>query len=419
MNVNFIIKNIKDRKNNKTTSFEINGYIMNINDFYNKRSINGEFINLEMPIKGSYDKYFRNGVLNINKTIYENNYILIKIDSSSHSFEDEIIIEILAMSKKDGNYIMPINNYITDIYDSSENKSYQIIFDEEDDLKNKEIMVEFIPDCNRVTIDNEDKSIKMQNIYDNNGLVQKFRVTGFNDNFILKVKVPQDISHVTYIIKYYFSEGQKEQNYKLNKEFSKKIVNQKNDIIFEFNKLEITNNNNNTIDREMLFKIYGFLYTDENDIKNELFNSSNNIQERIFKNYTFIPNDTNFSLYFSDFKSKSKNCYIFNLRIKIIVSESGYAFNEHFLIYTLPVNLEKELKVIKSLTLSLIIILSLLVFVIFIIIIFSIGLIKLKKKNTNLKEKVLSTSFASGKIDENIIEKDNSKKDDNNVDMFI
>ena len=66
MNVHFIIKNIKDKKGNKTTSFEINGYIMNEYDFYNKRSINGEFINLEKPIRGLYDICFRNGVLNIN-----------------------------------------------------------------------------------------------------------------------------------------------------------------------------------------------------------------------------------------------------------------------------------------------------------------------------------------------------------------
>ena len=322
------------------------------------------------------------------------------------------------MSKKDGNYILPINNYITDIYDSTENKSYQIILDEEEELKNKEIMVEFIPDCSRITIDKEDKSIKVQNIYDNNGFVQKFRVIGFKDNFILKVKVPQDISYAIYIIKYYFSKEQKEQNYKLNKQFKKKKVNQKNDIIFEFNKFEITNNNNNTINRHMLFKIYGFLYSDENDIK-KYFNSSNIIQENIFKNHTFIQNDKNFSLYFSDVKSKYKNSYIFNLQIKIIVSEIGYSFNENFLIYTLPVNLEEELK--GELTLTWIIIISSLVLVIIIIIIiFSIGLIKLKKKNTNLKERVLSTSFTSGKIDEDIIEKDKSKKDEEDKEnMFV
>ena len=35
------------------------------------------------------------------------------------------------MIKNDCNYILPINNFITDSYDSSENKSYKIIVDEE------------------------------------------------------------------------------------------------------------------------------------------------------------------------------------------------------------------------------------------------------------------------------------------------
>ena len=82
MNIHFIIKNINDKERNETTYFEINGYIMNENDFKNKRSITGEFIDLKNPIMGSYDICFRNGILNINRTINENNYILIKINGN-------------------------------------------------------------------------------------------------------------------------------------------------------------------------------------------------------------------------------------------------------------------------------------------------------------------------------------------------
>ena len=417
MNIHFIIKNINDKERNETTYFEINGYIMNENDFKNKRSITGEFIDLKNPIMGSYDICFRNGILNINRTINENNYILIKIDSSSHLNEDTILMEILTMSKVDDYYTLPINYYLTDIYDSTEDKNYKIIIDEKN-FKNKEILIDFITDCSRIIIDKENNSINMINISDNKGNVQNYRIIGASDDFILKVKVPQDISYGTFIIRYYFTQQQNETNYKLNKNFHIMKGNKENDIILEFDKFEIENNNKDTIERKILFKIYGFLYQDENDIKNESFNSSKAIQEKIYKNQALIQKDTNFSLYFSGVKSNNNNNYIFNLYLKIIVFEGKNLFNEQFLVYTLPVNLKKELKG-KFPKIWIIIISSLVLIIIIIIIIFTIGLIKLKKKNTNLKEKVLSVSFTTEKIDEDIIEKDNCKKDEDIENAFI
>ena len=409
MNIHFIIKNRKDKERNETTFFEINGYILNESDFNNKRSINGEFIDLKNPISGSYDICFRNGILNINRTIDKGNYVLIKIDSSSHLIEDEIIIEILTMSKIDGNYILPINYYLTDKYDSTEVKRYKIIIDEEE--KYREILVEFIPDCSRVTLGNESNSFNMENITDNNGIAQKYRISGFSDDFILKLKVPKDISYGNHIIRYYFTEKQKEFKYELNKKFTKRKVNDV-DIIFEFNKLEIINNYNYTTEEKIIFKIYGFLYSDEIDIKNEFFNSSKETPGKISKSQIFIQKDTNFSLYFSNVKSIISNNYKFYLQMKIIVYVGENLFNEHFLIYTLPVNLEKELD--KKLTI-IIISLILLVLLVIIIIIFTIGLVQLKKKNSNLKKEVLSITFSSEKIDENedILEKANTRKSEN------
>jgi hypothetical protein len=103
---------------------------MNESTFNNKRSINGEFIDLKDPIRGSYDICFRNGILNINRTINVSDYVLIKVDSSSHLNEDTILMEILTMSKVDDYYTLPINYYLTDIYDSTEDKNYKIIIDE-------------------------------------------------------------------------------------------------------------------------------------------------------------------------------------------------------------------------------------------------------------------------------------------------
>jgi hypothetical protein len=343
---------------------------------------------------------------------------LIKIDSSSHLIEDDIIMEILTMANKDGNYILPINNYITDIYDSTEDKKYKIIVDEEDFKKNDEILVEFIPDCNRITIDKDDKSIIMKNITDNNGIVQKFRIKKFNNDFTLKVIVPKDISFGNYIIRYYFTEEEREQYYKLNKIFTKIKGNQKNDIILKFNKFEITNNNNNAIKGKLFFKIYGFLYEDENEIKNVFINSSQTFKEKIFKNYTFIQKDSDFSLYFSRVKSKNKN-NLFNLQMKIVVFLIDNIFNEEFFVYKLPVNLDEELK--EEFPLIWVLIISSLALVIIIIIIgFTIGYIKLKNKNSNLKEKVLAISFTSGTIDDEIAKKKSmSRSDEDYENTFI
>ena len=89
---------------NISAFLDISGYIMNENDFNVKRNINDEFIGLKNPIKGSYDPCFRIGILNINNIIKKGDYILIKIDSYSPLIFDKILIEIITLLRKDGNY---------------------------------------------------------------------------------------------------------------------------------------------------------------------------------------------------------------------------------------------------------------------------------------------------------------------------
>ena len=342
---------------------------------------------------------------------------MIEIDYSSYLDEDHLILmEIITMSNKGGIYILPVNNYITDIYDSTEEKRYTIIVEEEDFQNNDEILVEFIPDCNRITLDRDNKSIAM-NATDSDGIIQKYRITGFSDDFTLKVKVPQDISYGNYIIRYYFIKKTEEMNYKLNKKFTKIKGNQKNDIILKFDKIQITNFNNNTIKEKIYFKIYGFLYIDENDIKSEFINSSITSQKKIFKAYTYIQKDNNFSLYFSKVKRYNKK-KLFKLQMKIVSIDEEKMSNEEFFVYTLPVIIEGESKVEFPLK-WVIIISSLVLVIIIIIIIFTIGYIKMKKSNTNLKEKVLAISFTSEKIDEEISEISSSKNDENYENIFI
>ena len=400
---------------NRTPFFDINGYIMNESDFNAIKNINEEFIGLKNPIKGSYDMSFKNGILNINNTIKKGDYILIKIDSYSPLIYDKILIEIIAMLKKDNNYILPINSYIADIYDSSENKSYKIIIDE--GVENQTILVEFIPDNSRITIrkfgENKANKGNMKNITSNNGIVQKYRIYDFNDDFIFKVDIPHEISYANYILRYYYTYEEKEEHYLLDKKYNKTVEN-KDDISLEFNLIKIPNITNKTI----YFKIFGILYKNENDIKNEFINSSHTINKNIIKNQTVTISNLRFKLYFSNIKNFADKKYLFNLQIKIVIENE--IFNEDFYMYDLSINLEDEFG--RKFPLFWIIIIFVSAFVIlFIITILLIGMIKLKKNNNNLQDKVLGISFASGKIDEDIIvEKSfDSKKDEDKENTFV
>lgn len=202
--------------------------------------------------------------------------------------------------------------------------------------------------------------------------------------------------------------------FKLNKVFTKKKGNKKNDIILEFNELEIING---TRDKKIAFKINGFIYRSENDIKNEFINTSETLNENVIRSFAYSRNNS-FNLYFSNIDIMSNgNNYQFNLQVNLIAEEN--LFNDEFYVFRLPINLKEELKN-ETNYLWLIIVSSIIFIVILIIILFTIKIIKLKKNNIFLKEKVLATSFSSDKIDENILEKNLTiKNDENNENIFI
>jgi len=436
INVHYRIKIANSTDKNKQVLFTIYGYILNENEFINKRNLNGEFIDLENPYSGTYDINFRIGFLNINKKIKKGEYIVIEIDSYDN-INEEILLEILSMSKKDEYSILPVNSYIADIYQST-GKNYKIIIDEEDRI-NKSILVEFIPDCSNMTIkENKDKvkdnlndKMSITNISVSNETVQKYRISNFSNDFILKVDAPKNISYGNYIIRYYFTKIEDEEYYQLNYTSIKKKSNNTNDIILEFNELklisnkgEIINNNNDNS-----FYIYGFLYSKENDIKNEFINSPDIDPKYICQNFKYLNKISNFSLYFSDIKNPEINDtnFIFYLYIKIYVHKKNNMFNEEFYVYTIPIDLRNELEIKgveekkSSSQMLWIIISALLGFLVIMTIITCIIIVtKLKKNNSNLKEKVLSISFSSGKIDDEIAEsQNNSKKDEDYESTFI
>ena len=281
-------------------------------------------------------------------------------------------------------------------------------------------MVEFIPDNSRITLkkydENDTNRIIMEDITDDNRIVkksiQKYRITDFNDNFILKLDVPKEISYTNYILRYYYTEKQKEEYYSLNENF-KSIIKNNDDIILEFNLLQIPAIINKTI----YFRMFGILYKNEIDIRNEFINSSETINKNIIKNQTFTINNLNFKLYFSNINNIAHKNYVFNLQLKIVIESE--AINEDLYMIKLEMNLEKEFG--EKFPLLWIITISLSVLIIIIIIaVLAIGMIKLKMNNNNLQKKVLATSFTSDKINEDIIEKSiDFKRDEDKDDAFI
>ena len=400
ININFRIINFKYDH----TTFEIKGYLANDTDanFQNKS---------ETYFYGSYDMHFKIGILNIKNYNYSK-YILIEIDSSSKVLDDSLLIEILAMSKTNKPYSsLPINKYIADIYNSNENKEYLIKINKKY-IEDKNISVEFIPNCKEMKLESDTKLSLEKNI--NYSIVQKYRMIEHKDKITLKVNASQNISNCYYLLRYhYYSKMQKEIKYNFNKKYNINKGENKNDIIIDFNGIEIINNKDKI---EMSFEIYGLLYKYENDIKNAFMNSSS--QNEIARAQIKLKkkNDFKFSLSFNDIKTFDDFDYKYYLQIKIYSRERSNLFIDEFLMYRLEIDLADIFKN-KRLFIIFIILISAIVII---IIIFIIIIFFMKKKNTNLKEKVLATSFTSEKINENILDKnEKSSKDEDKENVFI
>jgi len=208
IDINFRIINLKDENN-----IFINGYM--IDNEALERKLNGEFIELKDTIIGNYDKSFKNGLLQINETIinkyFKNNerdikndkteYLLIKIDGE-HYISNSLSVEIIAMSKNNGNYLVPVNQYIMG-YQIINNIKYLI---KNDIIKNNNnnIVIEFSPNYKdiRLTFDNltEIPTYK-ENIITS---TQKYKINTNNKEIYLKINKPEKIINGNYLFRYYF-----------------------------------------------------------------------------------------------------------------------------------------------------------------------------------------------------------------------
>ena len=252
IDINFRIINIEDT--NTTTDIIINGYILNQTTF--KRRLNGDFSELKDSIIGKYDKISKNGILQINEAHVnkyfknveddkKNNiikYILIEIDGKNF-INSSLSVEIIAMSKNNGNYFVPVNQYIMG-YRAFNNINYLIKNYTTDN--NTDIIIDFSPNYKDIKL-NFDKSTKILTCKEDiiNG-IQKYRINTKNKEIILNINKPERILNGNYLFRYYYLKNDDEFEYKFDQlSYIKRKINDednKADICLEFNKFEIYHN---------------------------------------------------------------------------------------------------------------------------------------------------------------------------------
>jgi len=436
IDINFRIINIEDT--NTTTDIIINGYILNQTTF--KRRLNGDFSELKDSIIGKYDKISKNGILQINeahvnkyfKNIEGDNknnikkYILIEINGKNY-INCSLSVEIITMSKNNGNYLIPVNQYIIG-YRTFNNINY-LIKNYTDN--NTDIIIEFSPNYQDIKL-NFSKSTKILTYKEDiiNG-IQKYRINTNNKEIILNIAKPEGILDGNYLFRYYYLKNNDEFEYKLDQYsyIKRKIKDEdsKADICLEFNKFEIYHNKtlisydisnikgneiNNEIKNGIRLKIYGFLYKKEN-INNEMLNTSAFISSEFsYENNTEINYSDNnkFEICFNNIYKKD---FIYDMQIKINIAFNKKFFKEDSIVYTLPVDFTEEFKKnqndnINSSSNNTFFI-FLIIIIILILLVFIFLYFKQKKKTKILEELTNSSSISLNSIDEEKL-RENSKE---------
>ena len=437
IDINFRILNIKD--SNEPSDISINGYILNRNNL--NRHKRGEFIELKEPIIGKYDKWSKNGFFQINNTIInkyfkENNsesrnspndnmeFVLIKIDGE-HYTSFSMSIETIAISKVNQNYLIPINQYIISYFNSLNNTSY--LFKNEKNI-NEEMIIEFSPNYEDIKlIFNESMKTSIQEMNSTTG-VQKYKITNNSKDIILNVSTSHRTLDSNYLLRYYFINNSQEDEfeYKLDKHFimNRHLEKEKDNYAFsfEFNKSEIYLNKKliDGSEKDIKLQIYGFLFKEEKNNK-EILNTSAIISsiptdedqiEVVYKN------NTNFVLKFYNISKTYKK---YTLQIKINIKINDYFFNEKFFVYSMPIDLSESLKVkLENFLIQNYIILIAILSLLIITLIFIILYCRIKKKNNNLKNELLSISFSSDKNeDDDILLEERNPTIRNSINPFV
>ena len=393
-----------------TTIFGIEGYKSDYEIIEKKKK--GVFIDLVNPIIGDYDIVTKTGLLQVNKENNEiGNYLLIKIKKINQYLNSNINIQIISLNKDNNDYILPINQYITGRLKYNQEKIYSIQISEWDKINLDTILIEFSSNYDDLKLEILGGSNNITNNTENG--IKKYRIINLKNDIKIKISNLNNIKDINYIIRYLGTVSEYEYKYKFNnkkytiykiKENSNQTVNFK----FKFENIKINSMGKDVIREGIVFKIYSSLFLDEKIKNKELLDSIATLSsEPSFTNITLAKyEDNEFNIYFNNIERDYYN-YILQIKVHVIIKDNF--LNEDFLVYKMPIDLKKYLK--KRNYSVIIIFISFLVIIITIIIVFCIIYNRLKKKNMDLKEKVLTTSFICR---ESEISQEENKDNDNN-----
>ena len=121
------------------------------------------------------------------------------------------------------------------------------------------------------------------------------------------------------------------------------------------------------------------------------------------------------------FYNISKTYKKYTLQIKINIKINDYFFNEKFFVYSMPIDLSESLKVkLENFLIQNYIILIAILSLLIITLIFTILYCRIKKKNNNLKNELLSISFSSDKNeDDDILLEERNPTIRNSINPFV
>ena len=419
VNINANLRFSEDNKF-ENYNYSVKGYIID-EDTLNKK-IDGENIKIPPPYEGNYSDAYGIAYLQINKNMTEDDYLqsqyLLIVLEKNDNIQDKSNLSLFfveTMIKELDNingFFLPQHTYFIDTFDDAKKKIradniYSIFNPKADAIQP---VIELSSQYNNTIIEFEDVNI-CNNATENLTGFRKYTICE-NTKTTIYFKVKSSGIKTNYMIMYYLNDIKDNYLIKLDVNYDKKNVdnNEKlTDILFKFNGISVINSG----EISLIFYITGSLYkSDEKSF--ELINSTCFLHEHqqafvsektnsTFNNTPGNNKSTEFTLIFKNIPKE--NNYIYDLRIQMKARAFVDFFKEEYLSFTVKADLtdikKSDLKWLTWAIPVIVVGVGLIIALVFLIIKFLI----LRKKNTNLKDEIVSLAF-SNDVQKNVLSKE-------------
>ena len=408
-----------------------------------KKVENNEYMDFHSDLNAKYDSCSNNGLLNIPNIIIEQSkkpYLLIKIDEIAQKLNSNVLIQIMALNKIDAildelYVVIPINQFIIGSM-TFQKKAVSFYIPQEGILKDK-LILEFSTNSPDIFLysDAIKELNQKEDIEKKNGIIKytlNRNLTEHKEFIIFNNNTQNILFNGSYIFRYYyFTNRFLNVKYKFNEKYEIKenesLTENITRILLEFEKLNIYNNSINNdveIENKIEYIIYLNLFLKSNT--KELLNTSAIISAKPIQQKTVFSSNKEDNFYLNiTIDTTNITDYIFLMQVKFFLNSS--LVNDEMLAYSIEMNFTDILKKEKIdeeedddddddklLVIVLMATISVLVVIVIIVLIYTF---KVNRKNKDLKEQVLSVSFAIDKDKNN--DSFQSKKNEDYESAFI